>query len=122
MNKLQEKGIPAGAVVDCGAEAYSDPQLNTRDFFQIVDHPDAGIFPMSGPIFKFWSDESEAKHLPSPCLGQHNSYILEELLGYTENKITALEEYEVIGTEPLFGSDLGGSRRFETNNQNEKAS
>ena len=122
MNKLQAKGIPAGAVVDCGAEAYSDPQLNTRDFFQIVDHPDAGIFPMSGPIFKFWSDESEAKHLPSPCLGQHNSYILEELLGYTENKITELEEYEVIGTEPLFGSDLGGSRRFETNNQNEKAS
>ena len=120
MNTLQDTGIPAGAVLDCGPEAYSDPQLNERNFFQIVDHPDAGIYPMSGPIFRFQSDKTEPKHMPSPCLGQHNDYILGELMGYSDHKISVLENTEVIGNKPLIGSDLGGSRRFGQNNQDQK--
>ena len=120
MSKLQDVGVPAGAVLDCGPEAYSDPQLNDRNFFQIVDHPDAGIYPMSGPIFRFHSDTSNPKHMPSPCLGQHNNYILEELMGYSGHKVAALEKSEVIGNKPLTGSDLGGSRRFDTSNTDQK--
>ena len=120
MNTLQDTGIPAGAVLDCGPEAYSDPQLNERNFFQIVDHPDAGIYPMSGPIFRFQSDKTEPKHMPSPCLGQHNDYILGELMGYSDHKISVLEKTEVIGNKPLTGSDMGGSRRFGQNNQDQK--
>ena len=120
MNTLQDTGIPAGAILDCGPEAYSDPQLNERNFFQIVDHPDAGIYPMSGPIFRFQSDKTEPKHMPSPCLGQHNDYILGELMGYSDHKISVLEKTEVIGNKPLTGSDLGGSRRFGQNNQDQK--
>ena len=55
MEKLQDNGIPAGVVMDCGADTYADPHLNDREFFQIVDHPDAGIFPMSGPVIRFAS-------------------------------------------------------------------
>jgi hypothetical protein len=39
-------------------------------------------------------------------------YILKEVLGYGENKINLLEANEIIGTVPLTGSDMGGSRRI----------
>jgi crotonobetainyl-CoA:carnitine CoA-transferase CaiB-like acyl-CoA transferase len=38
---------------------------------------------------------------PAPCLGQHNEYVLRELLGYSEAEITRLKEEGHIGTEPF---------------------
>lgn len=111
MDALQSSGIPSGVVLDCGPDTYDDPHLNEREFFQIVDHPDAGIFPMSGPIFKFQSNSGVVVHDPSPCLGQHNDYVLGDILGYTKEKRDDLASDNVIGTVPLPGSDLGGSRR-----------
>ena len=111
LNRLQSVEITAGVVLDCGADSYADPHLNERDFFQIVDHPSAGIYPMTGPIFKFESSNGEVIHNPAPCLGQDNSYVLKEVLGYGNDKINQFEADEIIGTVPLPGSDMGGSRR-----------
>ena len=108
---LQAAGITSGVVIDCGADSYADPHLNERDFFQIVDHPAAGLYPMTGPIFKFKSDQGRITHNPAPCLGQDNEHILEELLGYSKNTINKFKTDEIIGTVPLPGSDMGGSRR-----------
>ena len=82
----------------------------------MVDHPAAGLHPMTGPIFKFNSAEGQVIHNPAPCLGQDNMYILKEVLGYGENKIKLLEANEIIGTVPLTGSDMGGSRRISNKN------
>ncbi len=112
LNRLQKAEIPSGVVLDCGADSYADPHLNERDIFQVVDHPAAGLHPMTGPIFKFNSTEGQVIHNPAPCLGQDNMYILKEVLGYGENKINLLEANEIIGTVPLTGSDMGGSRRI----------
>ena len=38
-------------------------------------------------------------------------YVLKEVLGYGNDKITQFEANEIIGTVPLPGSDMGGSRR-----------
>ena len=116
LNRLQKAEIPSGVVLDCGADSYADPHLNERDIFQVVDHPAAGLHPMTGPIFKFNSAEGQVIHNPAPCLGQDNMYILKEVLGYGENKIKLLEANEIIGTVPLTGSDMGGSRRIANKN------
>lgn len=108
---LQENGITSGVVIDSGEDTYAEPHLNQRDFFQVVEHPSAGIFPLTGPIIKYFG--GELVNQPAPQLGEHNNYILQDLLGYQNSKIEDLSINNVIGTRPLFGSDMGGSRRIK---------
>ncbi|MDA0768725.1 MAG: CoA transferase [Chloroflexi bacterium] len=114
---LQAKNIPAGPVLDCGADTYEDPHLQARDYFQVVTHPDAGTYPMSGPIWKFLGNSDkgrfEKRHEHAPTLGEHNEYLLGEVLGYPDERMRELESKQVIGTIPLEGADMGGVRRVQ---------
>jgi crotonobetainyl-CoA:carnitine CoA-transferase CaiB-like acyl-CoA transferase len=109
---LQNRGIPAGPVLNCNTDTYDDPHLQDRDYFQTIVHPDAGTHLLSGPIWKR-ANESEPRHEPAPGLGQHNNLVLEEVLGLTSDQIQILEQENVIGTVPLTGSDMGGVRRVQ---------
>jgi len=110
MMELQNHGIPSGAVLNCGSDTYENRHLNQREFFELVEHPQAGIFPMSRGIFKF-ADTTLSNQRHSPCLGEHNTQILQNLLGISHENINGMEINEIIGTLPLSGSDTGGSRR-----------
>ena len=110
-DQLQARGVPAAPVLDCGADAYDDPHLQSRDYFQTVVHPDAGTHLLSGPIWKLAS-EAGPLHNPAPMLGEHNDYLLGEVLGYSPDRLGRLEQDDVIGTVPLEGADMGGVRRF----------
>ena len=116
MNQLQAIGIPAGAVLNCGPDTYDDLHLNERGFFQIVEDANTGIFPLSGPVIRFQNSSAEIIHNPAPSLGEHNEFILKDILGYSDMEIKEMEELEIIGTTPLLGSDMGGSRRLESEN------
>ena len=94
------------------ADTYDDPHLQERGYFQEVTHPDAGTFPLSGPLWKL-SGTDERPHRPAPGLGEHNSYVLEEVLGLSKAALQSLEREGVIGTVPLEGSDMGGVRRVQ---------
>ena len=107
---LQERGIAAGPVLDCGADAYDDPHLQERGYFQAVEHPDAGTHLMSGPIWRM-ANRSEVRHDPAPGLGEHNELILGDLLGMSHSRLAELEANRTIGTTPLEGADMGGVRR-----------
>ena len=111
-NLLQEHGIAAGPVLDCGGDAYDNPHLQDRGYFQAVDHPDAGIHLMSGPIWRMLN-RSDVRHDPAPGLGEHNEMVLGDLVGLTHQRMVELELARVIGTIPLDGSDMGGVRRAE---------
>ena len=108
--RLQDAGVPAAPVLDCGADAYDDPHLQARDYFQQVTHPEAGTYLLSGPMWKL-SGQDEPRHDPAPGLGEHNSYVLRDLLGVTDAAYAELEHELVIGDTPLEGSDMGGVRR-----------
>ena len=73
-------------------------------------HPEAGVHPLSGPIWKL-SDEPEPSPLPAPCLGQHNEYVLGDLVGLSKATLEQMEREHVVGTVPLEGADMGGVRR-----------
>lgn len=130
--RLQAQRIPAFAVLDCGADIYDDPHLQARNYFQLVDHPDAGIYPMSGPVWATLShtnrdaapeDASRLpdRHEPAPLLGEHNEYLLSDLLGYTADALQEMERASVIGTVPIEGADMGGVRRFAREQQHSAA-
>jgi crotonobetainyl-CoA:carnitine CoA-transferase CaiB-like acyl-CoA transferase len=99
MRELQTAGVPAGAVLDA-AELTADEHLQARDFFWEIDHPDVGPKIYAGQPFKM-SGTPLTLRGPAPCLGQHNEYVLRELLGYSEAEITRLKEEGRIGTEPF---------------------
>ena len=65
---------------------------------------------MSRGIFKF-ADITLSNQRHSPCLGEHNTQILQNLLGISDKNLNDMEINEIIGTLPLSGSDTGGSRR-----------
>ena len=73
-------------------------------------HPDAGVHLLSGPMWRL-SEAGEPRHEPAPCLGEHNPYILREVLGLSDATYRKLEEEKVIGTVPMEGADMGGVRR-----------
>jgi crotonobetainyl-CoA:carnitine CoA-transferase CaiB-like acyl-CoA transferase len=99
MTLLQRRGVPAGAVWNA-EELVADPQLKARGFFWEIDHPEVGPKRYCGlPIHL--SDVPEWPRKPAPCLGEHNAYVLNRVLGFSDKQIRELEETGVIGTEPI---------------------
>jgi len=99
MRQLQAVGIAAGVVVNAD-ELMNDEHLNERGFFWKFDHPEAGTHSHAGQPIRL--SETPARHYrPAPTLGQHHPYVLGELLGLSNDEISALEESGVIGYEPL---------------------
>ncbi len=101
MHILQGVGIPAGPVVR-RADSYNDPHLKERGFFWEITHREAGTHLYPGTSFGFSKTPVEVR-IPPNCLGEHNEYVLKELLGMTSEEIARLEEKKIIGTEYLPG-------------------
>ncbi len=98
MHLLQEAGVPAGAVLNA-PEMMSDAHLNEREFYWDIDHPDAGRHLYCGFPVKFSETPARVRR-PAPCLGEHNEYVLGEILGLSQAEIEALEAQEVISKVP----------------------
>ena len=102
MHILQAHGVPAGAVLK-GGEVISDPHLEARGFWDWVDHPEAGGYKQVTTPWKL-SRSPRRQTTPAPGLGEHNGWVLGELLGIPETEIAELSEQGIIGTRPL-GAD-----------------
>ena len=102
MHILQAYGVPAGAVLK-GGETIVDPHLEARGFWDVVMHPEAGRYKQVSTPWRL-SKNPRRRTIPAPGLGQHNSYVLGELLGLPETKLAELTEQGIIGTRPL-GAD-----------------
>ena len=72
------------------SEITDDPQAVQNDFFDKLDHPNAGEIRLVASPVKFGETSAEAK-LPSPQVGQHTEEILLET-GYTWEDITRLKD------------------------------
>ncbi len=93
--RLQAHGIAAGPVLSA-ADAYADPHLRARGFFETVTHPEAGTHEYPGML---WHMSHTPGHIRTPpcCLGEHNDYVYGELLGYSSEEIEALQAAGHIG-------------------------
>ena len=96
---LQSHGIKAGAVLDA-AELAADPHLAQRGFFKKIEHPEAGTHSIPGASWKMSRTPGRIER-PAPCFGEHNRYVLGELLGMSDAEIERLEREGVTADEPL---------------------
>lgn len=99
MHALQAQGVPAGAVLT-PSELLVDPHLAARGYFHTLSREVVGTHPLPGPAFHM-SETPGSLRRPAPFLGEHNRYVLGELLGLSEDEIRALSAREVIGDRPL---------------------
>jgi len=95
---LQAAGVPASPVLSV-PEVFADPHLRSRGFYESVSHSVAGVWEMEGPHWRL-SESPGHIRLPAPAFGEHNSYVLGELLGLSAEEIAALEREGVTGSTP----------------------
>lgn len=98
MHVLQRGGVPAGAVLSV-PELLSDPQLRSREAWVEHTHPDAGTWEMESPPWKLSRTPGHIR-LPAPGFGEHNSYVLRDLLGLGEEAIARLYAEGVSADDP----------------------
>jgi len=101
MFALQREGVATGAVLD-DRDAYNDPHLKDRGFFQELTHPDCGTHLYPGIMWKM-SKTPNAIRTPPCCLGEHNEYVYKKLLGVSDEEYAQLDKEGHIGTEPAPG-------------------
>ena len=102
MHALQQRAVPAGAVLD-GKQLLSDPHLKARGSYELVHHhPSTGMppLPYTSRPWKF-SETPGSAMSPAPTLGEHNGLVLSEILGKPQAQMAELERQGVIGHEPV---------------------
>jgi crotonobetainyl-CoA:carnitine CoA-transferase CaiB-like acyl-CoA transferase len=88
MRLLQEAGVAAG-VVSNGRDVNEDPHLNARGFYRELDHPEIGTHRYLMPPFRLSRTPGEPS-MPAPCLGQHNEYVYQQILGMSDEEFVRL--------------------------------
>lgn len=84
-NRLQSAGVAAGPSMS-GPDLAEDGHLKARGVWQEVLHPVMGVQTVQGPPWNL-SQTPAAVRSPGPLLGQHNQYVLRELLGSSGTKL-----------------------------------
>ena len=87
-----------------GRDLYADRHLRDRQAFATIKHPEIGELELPAPPFKI--DGIEIPAIRAPLLGEHNEYVLSELLGLNDNEIADLRDKDIImshdrGNRPL---------------------
>lgn len=100
---LQSAGISAGPVLE--VDEITDAAY-LKGMFQETTRELTGTHAYPSWPVKFSGKRVEHQS-PAPILGQHNEYVLKDILELTDEKIAELEETEIIGAKPL-GVDTGG--------------
>jgi benzylsuccinate CoA-transferase BbsF subunit len=88
MALLQAAGVPAGLVSNA-ADLFEDLQLRRRGLLWPIEHAEMGDFTHLGTSFQL-SRTPGRPYRPSPCIGEHNEYVLTKILGKTDEEFVEL--------------------------------
>jgi len=94
---LQKEGVPAGPVID-EKDAYGDPHLRARGFFEQLTHADAGTHLYPGLSCRM-SKTPNSLRLPPVRLGEHNEFVYKKILAVSDEEYAELEKEGHIGTD-----------------------
>jgi crotonobetainyl-CoA:carnitine CoA-transferase CaiB-like acyl-CoA transferase len=85
---LDKAELPCAPILDTG-QIVNDPHMKYRQMTVEVEQLLSGPLKMPGTVFKM-SQTPGDPYNPAPFLGEHNSEVYSELLGYSEEKINEL--------------------------------
>lgn len=92
---LQVESVPAGPSLHVG-ERYFHPHFQERGFHVDLEHPVTGGDIIGGIPWKLGGTPGAIRR-PAPMYGQHNDYVLRELLGLDDARIEQLAGEDVVG-------------------------
>ena len=93
-NVLQNAGVAAIPSLSAD-DLFEDAHFGQRGLAQVIEHSEMGAHIVIGPPWKF-SRTPAGVNKASPLLGEHNQYVLSELLGLSDSDILALNNEGVI--------------------------
>ena len=88
MQRLMDAGIPAGMVND-PRDLFDDPQLQHRQHFRWLEHPEIGPYATDRSEFDL-SLTPGSLDAPAPLLGQHTEHFLREIIGLSRDEYESL--------------------------------
>ena len=95
---LQAGGIAAAPVLKI-PDLMRDEHLRARGFWETVTQADAGTWDMEGPVWRMSRTPAHVR-IPPPMYGEHNDWVLRDLLGLRDADIGELESQSVISRSP----------------------
>lgn len=97
--RLREQHVVVG-VVKSLPEAVRQPQVEARGLLETVDDPVFGRVEVVNSPIRYAHGEARVRG-PAPRLGEHNSTVLRDLLGYPDDRIEELRSAGVLRDGPL---------------------
>lgn len=94
LDRLEEHGVPAGKMYRA-PDMLADPHYRTRQSIIEVDHPRHENLKMQN-VFPRFSHTPGQVRWPGPELGQHNSEVYSDLLGYDGERLETLKQEKII--------------------------
>jgi crotonobetainyl-CoA:carnitine CoA-transferase CaiB-like acyl-CoA transferase len=101
---LQAAGVPAGPVSN-GRDIAGDPGLRAAGFMVSLEHPETGRHEYPGLAFRLDRTPGRIRSA-APCFGQHNRFVLSELLGLDDAAIAELYAAGTVADQPVPGSEV----------------
>ena len=93
VNQLTDAGLKASPVRNAD-DIYADTHIRERGSLSIIDHPEMGRIELMGPPWQFGSFKSPSRH--APLLGEHNDYVLKDILNLPSEVVDRLRKEEII--------------------------
>ncbi|MFP6817570.1 MAG: CoA transferase [Pseudomonadales bacterium] len=91
---LQDRGVPAHQLQN-SPELAVDPQLLHRKHFIELPHATMGTVTIEGSRFELSRTPAKVE-FAGPTFGEHNHYVLQEILGYDDQRIAELTDAKVL--------------------------
>ena len=91
---LQAQKVAAMPVMNI-EDQFADPHLQERQFYVDIEHPHVGAEWLYGMPWLL-SDTPGGVRAPAPLLGQHNDFLLRQLLGLSSEDLRRMEAEGVI--------------------------
>ena len=94
VDALEAAGVPCGPINNID-QVFDNPQVKARGVKVDIPHPLAGTVPQVASPMRFSETPIEYYAAP-PTLGQHNDYVLRELLGMPLEEVQELRQAGVV--------------------------
>jgi benzylsuccinate CoA-transferase BbsF subunit len=93
VNEFCQAGLAAAPSRDW-LDLYADPHLRARNAFFTIQHPELGERELVGLPWRMSGYDAPVRR--APLLGEHNDYVLRDILGLSEPEMLELRRKDVI--------------------------